>query len=340
MNTATTRNQSDSPRMPLATTGGRMPETTHATPLGPGIPDMIPGTDLQPRPCSAHLVVVLSPDADFAGEIQERLRRAGHTARHTSATSGIFAMTDPRSLSLVLVDHRIRDWNMLRTEPSLRHVLLMVVIPFGCSYTEDHGIGDLELGIDGIHDLRDGFRLLTAKVGAYLRRARSYRIRRGTYQVGAIELDDDALEVTISGRPVTLSAKPFAILAALMREPSKVLSRSELIDRIWGQDFSVGEHTLDVHIHTIRKELNREPNRLCELITVKRVGFKLKPASPTGAIRARRTRPTFTSIPGSDTRSTRTPRPTPRFGRVIHLGPQPDPPLTSPTTTGMTSACG
>jgi DNA-binding winged helix-turn-helix (wHTH) protein len=158
--------------------------------------------------------------------------------------------------------------------------------------------------------------------------------------VGAVELDDDAHEVTISGRPVTLSAKPFAILAVLMQEPSRVFSRNELIDRIWGQDFSVGEHTLDVHIHAIRKELNREPNRLCDLITIKRVGFKLKPAPSTGAIRARRSRPTFTSIPGSDTRSTRTPRLTPRFGRVINLGSLPDPPRTSPTTTSMTSACG
>jgi DNA-binding winged helix-turn-helix (wHTH) protein len=216
----------------------------------------------------------------------------------------------------------------------------MVVIPFGCSYTEDHCIGDLELGIDGVHDLRDGFRLLVAKVGAYLRRVRSHSIRRGIYQVGAVELDDDAHEVTISGRPVTLSAKPFAILAVLMQEPSRVFSRNELIDRIWGQGFSVGEHTLDVHIHAIRKELNREPNRLCDLITIKRVGFKLKPAPSTGAIRARRSRPTFTSIPGSDTRSTRTPRLTPRFGRVINLGSLPDPPRTSPTTTCMTSACG
>lgn len=340
MNTAATRNRSDSPRLHLATTSSRMPETTRDTPPRPCIPDMIPGPDLQPRPGSAHLVVVLSPDAVFAREIQERLHRAGHTVRHLRTTSDIFAMTDPRSLSLVLVDHRIRDWNMLRTEPSLRHVLLMAVIPLGDCSHEDHYIGDLELGIDGIHDLRDGYRLLVAKVGAYLRRVRGKSIRRGIYQVGAVELDDDAHEVTISGRSMTLPAKPFAILAVLMREPSKVFSRNELIDLIWGQDFSVGEHTLDVHIHAIRKELNREPNRLCDLITIKRVGFKLKPDSSAGAIRARRSRPTFTAIPGSDTRSTKAPRLTPRFGRVIRLGSPPDPPITSPTTTCMTSACG
>jgi DNA-binding winged helix-turn-helix (wHTH) protein len=229
---------------------------------------------------------------------------------------------------------------MLRTEPSLRHVLLMAVIPPGNCYHEDHCIGDLELGIDGVHDLRDGFRLLVAKVGAYLRRVRGKTIRRGIYQVGAVELDNDGHEIRISGRPVTLPAKPFAILAVLMREPSKVFSRNELIDLIWGQDFSVGEHTLDVHIHAIRKELNREPNRLCDLITIKCVGFKLKPASSAGAIRSRRGRPTHSSIPGSDTRSTRTPRLTPKFGRMIRLGSLPDPPLKSPTTTCMTSACG
>jgi DNA-binding response OmpR family regulator len=127
------------------------------------------------------------------------------------------------------------------------------------------------------------------------------------YQVDAVELDGDAHEVKIAGRQVKLSAKPFAILTVLMREPSKVFSRSELFNLVWGPDLAVEEHTLDVHIHALRQQLDREPNRLCELVAIKRVGFKLKPVSSTGSIRTRTPRPTSNSIFGSYSNARRTP---------------------------------
>jgi DNA-binding response OmpR family regulator len=260
------------------------------------------------RPRSTRSIAVLSPDVAFSRDLEEHLHRAGYAVRVVATVNEIFAITDPASLMLVLVDHRIRDWDMLRTDPSLRHVLLMAVVPFGCLYTEDHCISDLERGMDGVHDLQDGHRLLVARVGAYLRRAGCDNLRRGVYQVGAIELDEDAHEVKIVGRHVKLSAKPFAILTVLMREPSKVFSRNKLVSLAWGPDLTVGEHTVDVHIHAIRQQLDREPNRLCELVTINQIGFTLKPVSSAGSIRTRRPRLTVNSISGSCTRSRRTPR--------------------------------
>ena len=260
------------------------------------------------RPCSTRSVVVLSPDIAFSRDLEERLHRAGYAVRVAATVNEIFAVTDATSLLLVLVDHRTQDWDMLRTDPSLRHILLLGVIPIGCLYSEDHCTSDLERGMDGVHDLRDGHRLLVARVGAYLRRAGCDYVRRGVCQVGAVELDWDAHEVKIDGRKVKLSAKPFAILMALMREPSKVFSRSELVNLAWGPDFAVGEHALDVHVHAIRQQLDREPNRLCELVTIKRVGFKLKPVSSVRSLRTRRPHPTSKSISDLHTHSRRMPR--------------------------------
>ena len=292
------------------------------------------------RPCSTPLVVLLSLDVVFARDLQEHLHRAGHAVRVAAAVSEILAVSDPTSLSLVLVDHRIRDWDMLRTDPSLRHVLLMTVVPLGCLYPENQYIWDLERGMDGVHDLRDGHRLLAAKVGAYLWRAGCNKGRRRVYQVGAVELDGDAQEVKIAGRQVKLSAKPFAILTVLMREPSKVFSRNELFNLVWGPGLAVSEHVLDVHVHALRQQLDREPNRLCELLTIKRVGFKLKPVSSAGSIRMRRPRPTSTSISGSHPSSRMTPRLT--LGRITrpNRGSLSDPPLKSPASISITSPCG
>jgi DNA-binding response OmpR family regulator len=287
---------------------------------------------------STRFVVVLSPDAVFAGDLETHLHRTGYAVRVASTVSEICAVTDPTSLLLVLVDHRSQDWELLRTDPSLRHVLLIAVVPFGCLYTEERCISDLERGLDGVHDLRDGHRLMVAKVAAYLRRADGENLHRGVYRVGAVELDRDAHEVRVAGRQVKLSAKPFAILTVLMRAPSRVFSRIELVNRVWGPDYAVGGHALDVHVHALRQQLAREPDRLCELVTVNRVGFTLKPISSTGAIRTRRGRAISNLLSGSHTNSAGTPRLTPSFGRVIRFAPPSDPPLKSPTAVGMPSA--
>lgn len=228
---------------------------------------------------AARLIGVLSPDPAFAKNLEMQLRQGSYEVRVASSASEIVAATDPTAFVLMVVDHRAQDWDMLRTDPLLRRVSLMGVVPTGQLYTEGQCLSDLDRGFDGVHDFRDGNGLFLARVRAYLRRADGGVERRGVYQVGDVQLDADAHAVTISGREVKLSTKPFAILAALMREPSKVFRRSELVNLVWGQDFAVGGHALDVHIHALRQQLDREPNHRCRLMTIKGVGFKLKPLS-------------------------------------------------------------
>ncbi|MCP9443370.1 MAG: response regulator transcription factor [Nitrospira sp.] len=233
-------------------------------------------------PPPAGAVIVLSHDGAFARGIEEQLHRAGYAVRVATAVSELLAIPNCAAPALVLVDQRIQDWDMLRTDPCFRHVLLMAVVPLGAIYPDENCLSDLERGMDGVHDLRDGYRLLVAKVGAYLRRARGSRLHRGIYQVGAVEFDSDSHEVTIAGQPVHLSAKPLAILEALVQEPEKIFTRRELSALLWGPNFAVCGHTLDVHVHALRRQLARDPDRLCRLVTIKGVGFKLKSVSLAG----------------------------------------------------------
>jgi two-component system response regulator RegX3 len=192
----------------------------------------------------------------------------------------VFAIANHTPVSMVLVDPRASDWDMLRTDTTLRRVLMIGLVPPGVVYTEENCQADLERGIDGVHFAYEGPRLLLAKISAYLRRAGFDVSRRGRYHVGSVELDTDVHEVKVGGRLIPLSAKPFMLLEALMRAPSKAFTRSELVDLVWGPNFAIGDHTLDVHVHALRLLLNRDPKRLCRLITVKGVGFKLKPIAP------------------------------------------------------------
>jgi DNA-binding response OmpR family regulator len=235
---------------------------------------------------ASALILLVSPDVPFAKEMESQLARSGYDMQVVSSVSDAFPFARQEMPALTLVDQRLSDWDQIRTDKHLHHVPMMILVPTGTCYSENDGILDLERGADGVHLCGDGSRLLVAKVGTYLKRAGYVESKRGLYRVGAVELDSDLQEVKIGTRLVHLSAKPFAILEALVKAPSKVFSRAELTDLVWGPGFAIGDHVLDVHVHALRRLLQQDPDPLCRLVTIKSVGFKLTslsaamPASP------------------------------------------------------------
>jgi two-component system response regulator RegX3 len=231
--------------------------------------------------CSGEVLFV-SSDHAFAAGVAEQLQRSGYQSHGVASVTELLEMAQQRQPALILLDRRITDWDILRTDCALTHVPIITLAPSDTVLAEGDVIADLERGADGVYSCRDGHRLFVATIGAYLRRAGYDSARRGVYRVGGIELDADLHEVKIGEQYIQLSAKPFSILEALMSSPSRVFTRGELIDLVWGPGFAVGEHTLDVHIHAIRQQLERRRDHLCRLVSIKGVGFKLQAiSSPT-----------------------------------------------------------
>jgi DNA-binding response OmpR family regulator len=225
-------------------------------------------------------ILLVSSDAIFAKEMKAQLARSGYDLHVVNSVSDAFPFARQEMPALTLVDQRLSDWDQLRTDRHFYQVPMIILVPTGASYSEDDGILDLERGADGAHLCGEGYRLLLAKIGTYLRRAGHVDSKRGLYRVGAVELDSDLQEVKIGAHLVHLSAKPFAILEALVKAPSKVFSRAELTDLVWGPGFAIGNHVLDVHVHALRRLLQQDHDPLCRLVTIKSVGFKLTSLSP------------------------------------------------------------
>jgi two-component system response regulator RegX3 len=234
----------------------------------------------QTEQVSSSVVCLVSSDKTFADDIEEQLRRPGYQVRSMASVAELLTVAPQNPPALILVDRRITEWDMLRTDRALSHVPVITMAPLDMMATEGDLIEDLERGADGAYACRDGHRLFLAVIGAYFRRAGHRCSRRGVFHAGAVELDTDLHEVRVGGQSVPLSAKPFALLEAFMQAPSKVYSRGELLDLVWGRNFAIEGHTLDVHIHALRKVLNQDPNHLCRLIAIKGVGFKLKLMQP------------------------------------------------------------
>ncbi|MCP9447922.1 MAG: response regulator transcription factor [Nitrospira sp.] len=221
-------------------------------------------------------VFLLSSDRSFSSDLEEQVRRSGYQCRAAASVAELLEWARHRPPALVLVDRRITDWDILRTEQAIAHVPILTLIPHEMMETDEAIVADLERGADGVYSCRDGQKLFLAMIGAYCRRAGYDMARRGVYQIGDVQLDADTHELTIGSETIHLSAKQFAILQVLMSAPSKVFAREELIGLVWGPGFAIGEHTLDVHIHALRKLLSRDADRGCEIVAIKGVGFKLK----------------------------------------------------------------
>ena len=91
-----------------------------------------------------------------------------------------------------------------------------------------------------------------------------------------MRIDIDRHIVTVRGATVTLPLKEFDLLEVLVRNAGRVMTRSQLIDRVWGSDYVGDTKTLDVHVKRLRAKLEREPSAPEHLLTVRGLGYKFE----------------------------------------------------------------
>ena len=115
-------------------------------------------------------------------------------------------------------------------------------------------------------------RELVARIKALLRRPRAAPATSGP---AGLVVDAERRAVSVDERPVSLTVIEFDLLAALTRDPGIVLTREQLLDRVWGQDFVGDDHLLDVHIAKLRRKLGDDPGQPRFVETVRGVGFRL-----------------------------------------------------------------
>jgi two-component system response regulator ResD len=152
--------------------------------------------------------------------------------------------------------------------------------------TEDDRVAGLDLGADDYLTKPFSPRELVSRVRAILRRAGPPATLASRPEPERIALDDltitpAAHRVEVDGRSVDLTAKEFDLLLALARAPDHVFSREALLSQVWGFEYLGDSRTVDVHIGTLRKKIERDSAHPRYIKTVWRVGYKL---DPTGAV--------------------------------------------------------
>jgi two-component system, OmpR family, response regulator RegX3 len=137
----------------------------------------------------------------------------------------------------------------------------------------------LELGADDYVTKPYSARELIARIRAVLRRGSDSDdtgMGDGVLEAGPVRMDVERHVVAVNGEQITLPLKEFDLLEYLMRNSGRVLTRGQLIDRVWGADYVGDTKTLDVHVKRLRSKIEADPANPVHLVTVRGLGYKLE----------------------------------------------------------------
>jgi two-component system response regulator RegX3 len=178
---------------------------------------------------------------------------------------------------LVLLDMMLPGLSGTDVCKALRQTSNVPIIILTARDSEVDKVVGLELGADDYVTKPFSHRELLARIRAVLRRrAEPEEPAPTSLEVGPVRMDVDRHRVTVSGQLVQLPLKEFELLELLLRNAGRVLTRQQIIDRVWGADYVGDTKTLDVHVKRLRAKLEPEPKKPAHLLTVRGLGYKFE----------------------------------------------------------------
>ena len=180
---------------------------------------------------------------------------------------------------LILLDLMIPVVSGIEVCRNIRTTSQVPIIMLTAKDSEIDKVVGLELGADDYVTKPYSSRELIARIKAVLRRGVAEDqsdVEHGIHAVAGIKLDIGKHQVTINGQVVSLPLKEFELLEFLMRNAGRVLTRSQLIDRVWGGDYYGDTKTLDVHIKRLRAKIEADPANPVLIQTIRGLGYKLE----------------------------------------------------------------
>lgn len=179
--------------------------------------------------------------------------------------------------ALVVIDRRQRPMTALLQAAAKQRIPVMSLHPPGEPCGDEECVDELQAGVDQVI-CAESYREVVARIRALLRRSQSPLTCGQRFEICGLCLDVDRHEVSVNGRAVELRPKEFQILFHLMQSPARVSTRQDLLNRVWGEDWVLEEHTLDVHISSLRQKIEPDTANPTYVLTVRGVGYKFRSA--------------------------------------------------------------
>lgn len=223
-------------------------------------------------------ILVVEDEASFSDALSFMLRKEGFEVTVADNGEAGLAAFHARAMDLVLLDLMLPRMSGTDVCRQIRQVSRVPIIMLTAKDSELDKVVGLELGADDYVTKPFSARELVARIRAVLRRHADAGPSEAETRltVGPISMDLDRHQVTIRSEAVRLPLKEFALLEFLVRNAGRVLTRGQLLDRVWGADYAGDSKTLDVHINRLRTKIELDPASPRHLLTIRSVGFRLE----------------------------------------------------------------
>jgi two-component system response regulator RegX3 len=223
-------------------------------------------------------LLVVEDEESFSEALSFMLTREGFEVDVAATGPDALAKYDRSGADLVLLDLMLPGLSGTEVCRALRQRSNVPVIMLTARDSEIDKVVGLEIGADDYVTKPFSSRELVARIRAVLRRrVDSEELLPPTLEAGPVRMDVDRHTVTVDGQTVALPLKEFELLELLLRNAGRVLTRGQLIDRVWGSDYVGDTKTLDVHVKRLRGRIEADPAEPKHLVTVRGLGYKFEP---------------------------------------------------------------
>ncbi len=223
-------------------------------------------------------ILIVEDESSFSEALSFLLGKEGYEVAVAATGTDAIKQFNENGADLILLDLMIPEISGVEVCKTIRTTSQVPIIMLTAKDSEIDKVVGLELGADDYVTKPYSSRELIARIKAVLRRGSSEDVttEQGIHSVAGIRLDVGKHQVTVNGNLITLPLKEFELLEFLMRNSGRVLTRSQLIDRIWGGDYYGDTKTLDVHIKRLRSKIEADPANPVLIQTIRGLGYKLE----------------------------------------------------------------
>lgn len=221
-------------------------------------------------------LLVVEDEESFADALSFMLRREGFDVVHAGTGPDAIAAFDRGAFDLVLLDLMLPGMPGTDVCRELRRRTSIPIIMLTARDSEIDKVVGLELGADDYVTKPFSARELIARIRAVLRRGIDTDPETGLLAAGRVRMDVDRHTVSVDGAELAVPLKEFDLLELLLRNAGTVLTREQILDRIWGPGYVGDSKTLDVHVKRLRSKIEADPSQPSLLLTIRGLGYKIQ----------------------------------------------------------------
>ncbi len=222
-------------------------------------------------------VLVVEDEESFSDALSFMLRREGYEVGVAADGAAALDEFDRHGADLILLDLMLPGISGTEVCRTLRQKSAVPIIMVTAKDGEVDKVVGLELGADDYVTKPFSSRELVARIRAVLRRrGEPEEMLPSTLEAGPVRIDVDRHVVAVRGQTIAMPLKEFDLLELLVRNAGRVLTRGQIIDRVWGSDYVGDTKTLDVHVKRLRAKIEVDPRNPTLILTVRGLGYKFE----------------------------------------------------------------